>query len=458
MWDRWIGLGLVILLAGCGGGEQQDAGGSEDATTGSCAGAADGAACGSGRICLGESCVVSRCGDGFLDTGAGERCDDGNEIAFDGCEPGTCQLTCEDAGDCDDGVACNGAEVCSEAHQCAAGTSLPDGTECDRPGGAGVCRTGECVVEGCGDGLVTGDERCDDGNDVDGDGCETDCRFTCEVDTSASNTWHLDCDADGFAADGAQTEVVCLPPAAASCGGGWTLRAPAVGARDCDDTQSDTHPGATEVCDDVDQDCDGMVDEGLLSTFYRDADADGYGDADTTTTACTLPDGHVTNDLDCDDDCETCHPDGTETCDTRDNDCDGMADEGVRSTFYRDADGDTFGAASVTTMACAAPSGYVANDDDCDDSDSAARPNQTAYFTRQRNGGGYDFNCDGVSSRQYTTTAPPTCSCACPTGFCCSGQCVGWQSSVPGCGDTGTWRETSCTCVWGSASRTQPCR
>lgn len=71
---------------------------------------------------------------------------------------------------------------------------------------------------------------------------------------------------------------------------------------DCNDDQSSINPAAEEVCDALDNDCDGTVDNGLNSdTWYLDFDNDGFGDADYSVFSCDQPDGYVDNDLDCDD-------------------------------------------------------------------------------------------------------------------------------------------------------------
>ncbi|MBI5486991.1 MAG: DUF4215 domain-containing protein [Deltaproteobacteria bacterium] len=152
---------------------------------------------GAAGACHGGLCVPVTCGDGVADPG--EACDDGNAVSGDGCEA-DCTFTCVGAAGCDDGLLCNGAESCSAAHLCQAGTPVADLTLCTTSAGApGVCRTAVCAAIVCGNLLVEPGEQCDDGNAVAGDGCESDCTFSC--------TLAAQCD-DGLVCNGAES---CSP-------------------------------------------------------------------------------------------------------------------------------------------------------------------------------------------------------------------------------------------------------
>jgi hypothetical protein len=146
----------------------------------------------------------------------------------------------------------------------------------------------------------------------------------------------------------------------ASCTDGST-------AGDCDDTQFGIHPGALELCNGLDDNCTAGIDEGVGTVWYRDADTDTYGNSTVQSVACTQPNGYVSNSTDCDDTRSNVHPGGVEICDGLDNDCVGGADTGVNQTWYADSDGDSYGDASTTTLACVAPNGYVADGTDCND-------------------------------------------------------------------------------------------
>ena len=90
------------------------------------------------------------------------------------------------------------------------------------------------------------------------------------------------------------------------------------------------------VCDEQDNNCDSVVDEGLVVTFYADLDHDGYGDSTSSIDACEAPSLYVADDTDCDDTEVATFPDATETCEGHDRDCDGH----TRVGWDYDSDGD----------------------------------------------------------------------------------------------------------------------
>jgi hypothetical protein len=129
---------------------------------------------------------------------------------------------------------------------------------------------------------------------------------------------------------------------------------------DCDDSSPDVFPGALEICNGVDDDCDGQTDEVLggnpattgCEFHFRDNDGDGYGDP-ATAPLCTCGDSGPTpytadNDDDCDDNVATTYPGASEACNGVDDDCDGTTDVGEFGDLvgpgwaidYQDNDGD----------------------------------------------------------------------------------------------------------------------
>jgi len=274
---------------------------------------------------------------------------------------------------------------------------------------------GTGLADADGDGFRV-DEDCDDSNntihpDADErcDGVDNDCDDLVDEDDAVDGeTWYLDADDDGYGGESTATacdqpegyvsetgdcddldpayhpsadEDDCTDPNDYNCDG-------SVGYEDldddgyaacaeCDDQDPSVYPDAPETCNEVDDNCNGEVDEGVTSTFYQDGDDDGFGDPDSTTEACTAPPGYVTNTDDCHDSDGDIHPDADEVCDGEDNDCDRKIDEKDAidpETWYLDSDLDGYGDPDSSSADCDAPSGYVADDTDCDDTDGAVNP------------------------------------------------------------------------------------
>ena len=179
-------------------------------------------------------------------------------------------------------------------------------------------------------------------HDWDGDGyCEEEpCPAGSQGDCDDENPWVFPdadevCDGIDNNCDGA-----LLEDEVDADGDGYFLCQSGGRAPDCDDSDPDVHPGATEACNGVDDDCDGEMTGG-------ETDADG--------------DGWMVCEQDCDDDDPATYPAADEVCDGADNDCDGVAD----APF--DADGDGY-----TT--CGADGTVGTTDDDCDDTDGDVHP------------------------------------------------------------------------------------
>ncbi len=186
------------------------------------------------------------------------------------------------------------------------------------------------------------------------------------ADTSCEVDWYYDGDGDGAGLTEAHVRSCEAPFGYVGSAG------------DCDDADASRHPSAVEVCDDVDQDCDGVADDEPEdpTTWTRDLDGDGWGDpAGATQLACDQPEGYALPG-DCDDGVASIHPDAEESCDDVDRDCDGDPTAGATDpeVVYADVDADGYGDAMTPSFACDEGGGWLFDASDCDDLDPEVHP------------------------------------------------------------------------------------
>ncbi len=326
--------------------------------------------------CDGSVGYVDADADGFA---ACEECNDGDAAIYPGAV--------DTVGDAIDGD-CDGLETCfADADD--------DG---HRPDETSTVSTANVACDGVGEALATDPfDDCDDDNaavnseatEVAGDEVDGDCDGT--------EYCYLDGDADGYRPDGggvvASTDVLCEgaageatddaqegdcddtkpafypgasetdceDPADYNCDGSSGYadvdRDTFAACEECDDAVGTVNPDATEVCNDIDDDCDGTIDGATSAdahTWYVDADSDGYTDAERSVTDCAQPEFYVdpSDESDCDDVNNTVHPDATEVMDDGiDQDCDGSD---LQSDITGNGDGDVVddGDKEATAGAC----------------------------------------------------------------------------------------------------------
>jgi hypothetical protein len=205
-----------------------------------------------------------------------------------------------------------------------------------------------------------------------------------------ATTFYLDLDRDGYGSKDLGARLGCLGDPAPT--GFATMDG------DCDENNEMVHPGATEVCNLRDDDCNGQTDENAPPVMmWPDGDGDGYyGVAvGTPKLGCGNTPGYATRGGDCNDMDAAIHPGATEICNNKDDNCDGQIDERVRPQC------------GVGWCARYSPS--------CDPAD--CRPGPPAVETCNF----FDDDCDGEADNG-----------ACPAGMVCSGDSCVSTGSGPG--------------------------
>ena len=287
-------------------------------------------------VCLGNDASGDSDGDGICDDL--DICAAGDDLVDTDADgvPNACDVCPLDNPDDSDGDG-----ICDSNDICPGGDDLADADGDAIPDACDVCLGNDASGDSDGDGICDSNDICpgsDDLADVDGDGIPNGCDVE-ECDGIDNNGDGIvdegfpDSDGDGIA-DCVDTGV---PD---NDGDGYTSDV------DCDDTNPTVYPGAPELCDGLDNNCDTQVDEGLST----DADGDGH----YAVGSCLSPAD------DCDDNDPSVYPGAPELCDAIDNDCNGIVDDGLSS----DADGD----GHYAIGSCLLPN------DDCDDNDATFIP------------------------------------------------------------------------------------
>ncbi len=227
--------------------------------------------------------------------------------------------------------------------------------------GDGTLNSLDCAPKNAAIGGADSPELCN-GADDDCDG------LTDEPDSVGCETYYFDGDGDGWYSSGSPFKCTCVPQG--------NFSAQPWQAGDCNDLNANVFPLAGEACDGVDNNCNGMTDEGenICAYYWYDGDGDGYGDP-------TIP-------AQC-----TCQPD------------------------Y---------AAKFTAT----------NDQDCDDDSALAFPGSTGWFTEALPNGGHDYNCDGETTYEFLDIGSK-CSVG---FLDCNGGQSGWRGGLAGCGETKLWQ------------------
>ena len=178
-----------------------------------------------------------------------------------------------------------------------------------------------------------------------------------------------------------------------------------------------------ETCNAIDDDCDGEVDEGVLTTFYVDRDGDGFGSSAAgaeTRMACSQPAGFSAVATDCDDVGASINPNGSELCDAAevDENCDGTRNEGCGCSNIGMTQGCCAGRGTQTCEARDAGGGLL--------SACSVMPSTEACNS-------IDDDCDGQTDEQFEVGGLIDAGVIAPDGGCSSGLGACMRNGAPAC-------------------------
>ncbi len=236
------------------------------------------------------------------------------------------------------------------------------------------------------------------------------------VDDGVLVAYWPDGDGDGYGRSEGSVEGCAAPSGYAAVDG------------DCDDDDNEVHPGVEELCNGLDDDCDGEADPGAPEVAFTDADGDGYGDSTARTRTCVLADDQSWVGEDCDDTDPSRSPGAEEVCgDGDDDDCDGLVDRAdAPALWYEDLDGDGYGDDSTELDACDPPTGWVLEGGDCVIDEAVAHPGALEVCD------GVDNDCDGSSDEGFDADGDGYGAESCGGGDCEDGD----PTIHPGAEDT----------------------
>ncbi len=330
--------------------------------------------------------------------------DSGTSDSDSGTDAGVVELCARDQ-DCDDDLFCNGVERCrpgeagADARGCmsAASDRCEASQTCDEA--ADEC-VNDCGMEPDADGdghdaVACGGGDCDDADPNVNPGVMEQCDMGGRDEDCEPSTLGPDADMDGY------VSAMCC---------NRQLDGSLLCGTDCDDGNGEINPDAIEVCNGLDDNCDGALDPTI-----EDGDGDGWA------RCADLPEAM----RDCNDSSATTYPGATELCDGLDNDCDG-------SVAGEDVDEDGF---MATDVMCTGGARMGLPRTDCDDTDRGVAPDQPERCDA------VDHDCDGTTDE---APAADSCPAIAETSFSCVSEACAVASCGMGFGDCDTSAANGC--------------